>query len=88
MASLANMMYPFRNALRMQNDRQLKLQLVPLEETIDVFTAARAARVSCETIRRWCEERRIVSYKLVGRWRIDRPAFQSFLDSARTQFRF
>jgi excisionase family DNA binding protein len=72
----------------MQNDRQLKLEFAPLEETIDVFTAARAARVSCETIRRWCEEHRFRSYKLVGRWRIDRSAFQSFLNSARSQFRF
>ena len=80
-------MFLFRNAPSMQNDRQMKLPFLPLADTINVFTAARVAGVSVETIRRWCEERRIVSWKLVGRWRIDRQAFYSFLDDARSRLR-
>lgn len=59
--------------------QQLKLPLVPMAETIDVWTAARLAEVSQESIRRWCDEGRITAYKLVGRWRIDREAFYAFL---------
>ena len=67
--------------------QQLKLPLVPLEETLDVWTAARIAKVSPESIRRWCDEGRITAYKLVGRWRIEREAFYSFLASCKAVFR-
>lgn len=67
--------------------QQLKLALVPLEETIDVWTAARVARVSPETIRRWCDEGRLAAYKLVGRWRIERAEFYNFLSSCHATFR-
>jgi excisionase family DNA binding protein len=70
-----------------QLPQQLKLPLVALEETLDVWTAARIARVSPETIRRWCDEGRITAYKLVGRWRIDREAFYAFLASCKAVFR-
>lgn len=70
-----------------QVPQQLKLPLVPLEETLDVWTAARIAKVSPESIRRWCDEGRITAYKLVGRWRIERSAFYSFLESCRAVFR-
>lgn len=62
----------------------MKLQFLPLADTISVFSAARVAGVSCHTIRRWCDEGRIVcAYKLVGRWRIDRDAFLAWLDEQR-----
>ena len=66
---------------------QLSLPLVPLEDTLDVFSAARATGVSPETIRRWCDEGRITSYKLVGRWRIDKQAFLMFLEECRKTYR-
>lgn len=66
--------------------QQLKLALVPLEETIDVWTAARIARVSPESIRRWCDEGRIPAYKLVGRWRIERAEFYAFLSACHATF--
>lgn len=68
------------------SDRQLKLAFVALEDTIDVFTAARMARVSPESMRRWCDEGRVSAYKLVGRWRIDREAFYSWLQAHRISF--
>jgi hypothetical protein len=64
-------------------DRQLKLTFVALDETIDVFTAARMARVSPESMRRWCDQGIVVAYKLVGRWRIDREAFYTWLQAHR-----
>lgn len=65
----------------METDRQLKLPfLYRVEETIDSSTAARIAKVSEETIRRWCDHGEIPSYKLVGRWRIDRAAFIAWLE--------
>lgn len=61
------------------DQRQLKLAFVALEDTIDVFTAARLARVSPESMRRWCDEGRLPAYKLVGRWRIKREPFMTWL---------
>lgn len=66
---------------------QLRLPLVPLEATIDVFTAARTAGVSEETMRRWCDEGRVAAYKLVGRWRIDQEQFTLFLEGCRQSYR-
>lgn len=64
---------------------QMKLQFLPLADTISVFSAARVAGVSCHTIRRWCDEGRIsFAYKLVGRWRIDRAQFLDWIDRQRT----
>jgi excisionase family DNA binding protein len=62
-----------------QRHEQLRLHFVKIEETLDVWMAARIAKVSVGTIRRWCEEGRIEAYKLVGRWRIPRAAFLDFL---------
>lgn len=65
-----------------QRQQPLRLHFVKIEETLDVWMAARIAKVSVGTIRRWCEEGRIEAYKLVGRWRIPRAAFIDFLRSA------
>ena len=66
----------------MRQPIQLKLTLeLPLEDTLDTFTAARIARCSPETIRRWCDQGRFPAYKLVGRYRIERAAFYSWLKS-------
>jgi len=59
----------------------MKLAFVTLEDTLDVFTAARMARVSPESMRRWCDEGRIHAYKLVGRWRIYREPFETWLSA-------
>jgi hypothetical protein len=67
--------------------QQLKLPLVPLEETIDVWTAARIARVSPETIRRWCDAGLFPSWKLVGRWKVERAGFYNFLTTCQSSFR-
>jgi excisionase family DNA binding protein len=61
---------------------QLKLEL-PLEDTIDVFTAARVARCSTDTIRRWCDAGRFPAFKLVGRYRIERQPFYAWISSRR-----
>jgi excisionase family DNA binding protein len=64
---------------------QLKLTLeLPLEDTLDVFTAARIARVSAPTIRRWCDQGMFPCYKLVGQWRVERAAFYEWIRSKRT----
>jgi hypothetical protein len=63
---------------------QLKLRLeLPLEDTLDVFTAARIALVSANTIRRWCDQGRFPCYKLVGQWRIERYPFYAWIESKR-----
>ncbi|MGE5487556.1 MAG: helix-turn-helix domain-containing protein [bacterium] len=63
---------------------QLKLKLeLPLEDTLDVFTAARIARVSTWTIRRWCEQGLFPCYKLVGQWRVERAPFYAWIHSRR-----
>jgi excisionase family DNA binding protein len=64
------------------DDRQLKLSfLYRVEETIDSHTAARVARVSESTIRRWCDMGEIPAYKMVGRWRINRAKFIEWLEA-------
>ena len=55
---------------------------LPLKDTIDVFTAARMAAVSAETIRRWCDEGRVPCVKLVGRWRIFRSEFLAWIEES------
>jgi hypothetical protein len=63
---------------------QLKLNLqLPLEESFDVFTAARVAKVSQKTMRRWCEENRVVAFKPVGRWRVDMQSLYSLIAASR-----
>jgi hypothetical protein len=63
---------------------QLKLNLVlPLEESFDVFTAARVAKVSQKTIRRWCEENRVIAFKPVGRWHVDRRSLYQLIEGSR-----
>jgi predicted site-specific integrase-resolvase len=63
---------------------QLKLVLeLPLEDTLDVFTAARIARVSAATMRRWCDAGLFPCYKLVGQWRVERAAFYDWIRSRR-----
>ena len=59
--------------------RQLTLPLFAVE-TLDVTTAARLARVSPETMRRWCECRIVPAFKLVGRWRLLRREFHAWLE--------
>jgi excisionase family DNA binding protein len=61
----------------------LKLELVamPLEDTVNIFTAARMARVSPETMRRWCDHGRIPCVKLVGRWRVYKSALIAWMES-------
>ena len=62
--------------------QQLKLQLeLPLEDTIDVFTASRVAKVSTSTIQRWCEEKRFPSFKLGRPWMIERKPFYAWIES-------
>jgi hypothetical protein len=59
---------------------QLKLNLVlPLDDTIDTFTAARIAKVTESTMRRWCEEARVHAWKPVGRWRVDRKSLYELI---------
>jgi hypothetical protein len=67
--------------------RQLVLPLTNPSETIDVYVAARIARVSMETIRRWCDLQLFPSWKLVGRWKIDRAGFETWLYRVRTSAR-
>ncbi|MFB3828942.1 MAG: helix-turn-helix domain-containing protein [Bryobacteraceae bacterium] len=55
---------------------------LPLRDMIDVFTAARAVGVSPETIRRWCDQGRIPCVKLVGRWRIFRSEFVTWISTS------
>jgi predicted site-specific integrase-resolvase len=62
---------------------QLKLLLLPLEDTLDVFSAARVAKVSPSTLRRWCELGFFPCYKLVGNWRIERESFYEWIRSKR-----
>lgn len=62
--------------------QQLKLQLeMPLSDTITVEDAAIVAKTSVTTIRRWCEDRRFPSYKLVKLWRIERKPFYAWIES-------
>lgn len=68
--------------------RQLKLPFVRVEDTIDVYVAARMAKVSTETIRRWCEQRIFPAWKMVGRWRIERSGFESWLKRIQADIRF
>ncbi|GMU21166.1 MAG: helix-turn-helix domain-containing protein [Bryobacteraceae bacterium] len=64
------------------DDSQLKLPFMfRLRETVDTSTAARIAKVSEETIRRWCDTGKLPAYKLVGRWRIHRVQFIRWLDA-------
>jgi predicted site-specific integrase-resolvase len=63
---------------------QLRLRLeMPLEDTLDVYTAAALAKVSPQTMRRWCDEGRFPVWKLVGQWRIDRIPFYEWMRSKR-----
>lgn len=63
---------------------QLRLRLeFPLEDTLDVYEAAAVARVSLNTMRRWCDEGRFACWKLVGQWRIEREAFYYWMRSRR-----
>jgi hypothetical protein len=63
---------------------QLKLNLVlPLDDTIDTFHAARVAKVKEKTIRRWCERGRVVAYKPVGRWRVCRKSLYALIERSR-----
>jgi predicted site-specific integrase-resolvase len=55
---------------------------LPLEETVDVATAARMAMVSQTTVRRWCDEGRIACLKPFGRWRIYRIPFLASISAA------
>ena len=57
---------------------------LPLEDTIDVHTAARMAAVSDNTVRRWCDEGRIACCKPAGRWRIFRSQFLAWIQSSIT----
>lgn len=54
---------------------------LPLEDTVDVHTAARIAQVSSSTVRRWCDEGRVAACKPVGRWRIYRTEFLTWIKS-------
>jgi excisionase family DNA binding protein len=54
----------------------------PLEDTIDVHTAARIAAVSDGTVRRWCDEGRIACCKPAGRWRVFRTQFLAWIESS------
>lgn len=57
---------------------------LPLEDTVDVHTAARIARVSDSTMRRWCDEGRVPACKPVGRWRIYRSELVVWIKSSNT----
>jgi hypothetical protein len=61
---------------------QLKLNLVlPLDESLDTFTAARIAKVSESTVRRWCDEARVQACKPVGRWRVDKRSLYALIQA-------
>lgn len=65
---------------------QLKLNLVlPLDESLDTFTAARIAKVSEKTMRRWCEDDRVLAFKPVGRWRVDKKSLYSLIEAGRNR---
>lgn len=52
---------------------------LPLQDTIDTHTAARMARVSESTVRRWCDEGRIAAVRPAGRWRIYRSEYLAWI---------
>jgi predicted site-specific integrase-resolvase len=59
---------------------QLCLNLVlPLDESIDTFTAARIAKVSEITMRRWCNDGVVGACKPVGRWRVDKKSLYALI---------
>ena len=73
-------MWVFRSMDR--QPEQLKLNLVlPLDDTIDTFTAARIAKVTEPTIRRWCEAGRVRACKPVGRWCVDRKSLYALIQA-------
>ncbi len=62
---------------------QLKLNLVlPLDDTLDTFTAARIAKVTESSVRRWCEEGRVHAWKPVGRWRVCRTSLYALINKS------
>ena len=70
----------------MDQPTQLKLNLVlPLDDSLDTFTAARVAKVSESTIRRWCEEARVTACKPVGRWRVDRRSLYALIEDGQNK---
>jgi excisionase family DNA binding protein len=63
---------------------QLKLNLVlPLDDTIDTFHAARIAKVTEPTMRRWCEGGRVRAWKPGGRWRVCRKSLYALIEASR-----
>jgi excisionase family DNA binding protein len=63
---------------------QLKLTLeLPLEDTVDVFTASRIAKVSVYTIRRWCESGRLSANRLGKKWRVYRSALYAQIEASK-----
>jgi len=70
---------------RMDNQPiQLKLNLVlPLDDTLDTFTAARIAKVTEKTMRQWCERGRVGAWKPVGRWRVERKSLYALIAAGR-----
>ena len=58
------------------------LNSLPLDDAIEVFHAARIAKVSPSTMRRWCEEKRVKAWKPVGRWRVERTSLYDLIGHA------
>lgn len=58
---------------------------LPLQDTIDVHTAARMARVCPSTVRRWCDEGKVAACKPAGRWRVYRSEYVVWLTSGSTR---
>ena len=59
---------------------QLRLNLVlPLDESFDTFTAARIAKVTEPTMRRWCHTGIVGACKPVGRWRVDKKSLYALI---------
>jgi excisionase family DNA binding protein len=76
-------MAPQPQVVKPRQAEQLKLNLVlPLEDTIDVFTAARIARVHENTIRRWCEEGRLSANRIGKKWRVYRAPLYARIEAA------
>lgn len=59
---------------------------LPLDDSLDVFTAARIAKVSTATMRHWCEQGRVGAWKPGGRWRVDKASLYALIEQGKNSY--
>lgn len=65
-----------------QRPEQLKLKLeFPLEDTISIFYAAKAAKVTESTMRRWCEMGKVRANQTGKKWAVYRDPLYALIRS-------